>query len=121
MKIVGNNRKRLYAWVKMIYEEMVGSQFKFKKGEKGKIKEIFTHFSEALDVRDEEKFDYVLEYFTSYMWEKTSEWLNWDKRSRNNYIGFMLQPENIEVYVAGKKQKNESEIAGTQTEEDWDF
>lgn len=123
MRLKGKKRQLVYKWFKFIFEKEVGKEFKFQTGEKKRVRQIFTHVAEQMGIRDENKFDEVLDYFQDYVFDKTEDWLKWDKASRNNYVGFMDKPDEIAIYVKGKQkqQQAETKIAGTESEEEWDF
>jgi hypothetical protein len=123
MKLVGDNRKLVYAWFSHIYEQAVGSSFDFQSGEKERVRKIFTYISEAMGIRDTERFDEVKECYKEYLEQKTDEWLEWDKCSRNNYIGFLLKPEEISIFVTSyqKKDENQVGIAGTESQDEWGY
>lgn len=123
MRLKGKKRQLVYKWFKFLFESEVGTEFKFETGEKKRVRQIFTHVAEQMGIRDEERFDEVLDCFQEYVSGKRDEWLKWDKATRNNYIGFMDKPEEIAIFVSGreKKKQQETSIAGTESEDDWDF
>lgn len=126
MRVKGDNLKSLYRTFSDIYRSRVGSSFKWKSGEKGRVKKLFTYCSEAMGLRDEKDFKAALKMLASYLEQKSDEWLQWDHRSRGNYIGFLSKKEEIEVFVSGELSEGpefskELQIAGTATDDEWDF
>jgi putative lipoic acid-binding regulatory protein len=127
--LTGKNLKKLYATFSSIYKAGVGRSFKFKRGEKGRVKNIFTYTSEAMGIRDSTRFDEVLEMVAKYVTDKTKEWLKWNHRSRNNYLGFLEKRDEIEIFVRREQVGNELnenvaedlQIAGRDSGEQWDF
>jgi hypothetical protein len=103
--------------------------FKFKRGEKGRVKNMFTYTSEAMGIRDASRFDEVLDMMMKYVTEKTKEWLKWDSKRRSNYLGFLEKQDEIEIFVRGEQITEGAdtsaadglEIAGRSDEASWDF
>lgn len=123
MRLKGSNLKSVYSVISKTYEDKVGTPLKFKSGEKGRAKNIFTYVSEAMGIRDDERFEEVLDMFIKYVEAKTKEWLGWRARSRRNWFGFLENSEEIEVFVAGKlstPSQPDKNIAGTGGAEEWD-
>lgn len=120
----GKKLKVVYNTVKKVYYKNVKKNFKFKKGEKSRIKDVFTHIKEALKENEENtSFKNVLDFFEDYLDSKTKSWLAWDKKSRFNYIGFLLREEDIYVFIKGETIDDDEDLdmAGYNDSESWDF
>lgn len=122
----GKNLKKVYAAIKKQYRSQVGRSFRFKKGEKKRVKDIFTHVREALGNKKEQEFSEVFKCFYLYVKKQTQRWISWDKASRLNYIGFLDRPDDVYTFVAAFKKKfrsssEEKEIAGTKKQDAWEF
>lgn len=125
MRLRGNNLNKLYSTICSVYEDHV-RRFDFKSGEKGRVKQIFTKFSEEMGIRDEDRFDEVLDLFEDYVVAQTKNWLSWNKRSRSNYLGFLDQSDEMAVFIAGQKEQESkgndaSEVVGQQHPDEWEF
>lgn len=126
MRLETENRKKVYDAFIEVFEAATGTAFKWQKGEKGRVKQIFIRVAESMGVRDEEDFPRVLTVYRKYLIHAAEKWLCWDKRDRNNYVGFLDKKDNIAIFVsgdkAGKKFKGQSnDIAGTKDADEWDF
>lgn len=125
MVLQGDNLKSVYMEFQSSFHRATDLEFKFKKGEKTRVKRIFTLVSESMGVRDPEDIAKVLNTFGRYI-EKTSlDWLLWNKSCRQNYFGFVDNKENIKLFVKGltttaPKTVNE-EIVKTRTNDQWDW
>jgi hypothetical protein len=123
MKLETENRKKVYDYFLDVYHAATGSRFVWKQGEKGRVKKIFTTISEAMGKRDEEDFTLVLKCYKEYLLFSAEKWLAWDKRDRLNYIGFLFNKDNINIYVVGRDKKNSKalNIVGTRGKNEWEF
>jgi len=121
LQLKGENLKKVYKTFVKQYSDI--GTFVWKKGEKGKVKNLFTLLAESFKIREEEKMGDALSLFEDYVFKHTKKWVLWDKASRDNYIGFLLNKENINVYKASKTTTKEQEtgIAGTNDNDEWDF
>lgn len=124
----GKNLQKLYKKFTETYHSVVGGKFEFKRGEKGRVKNLFTYTAESMGIRDEARFDEVLDMLAKYVEQKTKEWLKWRHRSRKNYLGFMEKKDEIEIFVRGEQigdEANENaaenlQIAGRDSGEQWE-
>lgn len=125
----GKRLKKMYKTFRQTYYEHVGATFKFKSGEKGRLKRTFIMVAEAMGIRDKERFEEVLDMFKKYVVKKINQWLKWKHRSRGNLMGFLEKSDEIEIFVRGEQvttleQDNQAEgldIAGTEDDSSWDF
>jgi hypothetical protein len=121
MNLTPENRKIVYDTFIIVYEAASGSKLKWRQGEKGRVKMMFTLVSEAMGIRDEEKFTKVVKMFANYMISAADKWITWDKRDRGNYIGFLLNKENINIFVKGESKLGGKKIVGVKEKNDWEF
>lgn len=119
MKLDRSKRNKIYKGFDHVYKKHVGIPFKFQKGEKGRVVNLFTQFCELSGVRDPDLFDEVYLEFAKYLISKTKEWLSWEHASRVNYIGFLDKPQSMSIFIK-KTDSQETSIAG-QTDEGWSF
>lgn len=120
--LYGENLKKVYGTIKAVYRDKVGTSFSFQSGEKGRVKDIFSHVKEALkDELEEVTFEQVLYFYIDYVKHETEQWLKWDKSRRENYIGFLCRRDDIYTFVKGEiVSEDNNEIAGTQSKEQWE-
>lgn len=122
MKLNPTNRTKMYDLFVKVYNAATGGKFAWKQGEKGRVKVLFTLVAEAMSKRDEEEFGSVLKVFGEYLIFQAEKWLSWAKRDRMNYIGFLTNKDNIQIFVKGLNKPNgKLNIVGTKEKDVWEF
>ena len=125
MILQGKSLQKVYTTLQGAFSDATSLEIKFKKGEKAKVKRIFTLVAESQGIRDVAQIDTVLDTFHEYVAQKTIEWMLWDKRCRQNYFGFIDNKDNINLFVksltfVNPKKVNE-ETVKTKTNDQWEW
>lgn len=121
MRVTGEDRKLVYEVIESVYQIKVGFRWKWKRGEKTRVMQIFTKMCEAFKERDPENLSKMLLHFFDYVENETNAWLKWQKKDRLNYLGFLDNTEKIQIYAQGERQDaDDLDIAGT-TNDHWEF
>lgn len=122
MIVTAENRQDIYLCFAYVYKFRTGLSFKWKRGEKGKVMNIFTRLCESLSMRDNGEFVDALSKFEDYLKRYSLKWLNWKESSRDNYVGFLNNRENIAIFTASSLPSSEGlNIAGVDDNSAWSF
>jgi len=125
MKLVGDNRKIVQNVISELYSELLSINWGWKKGEKQRIASTFVVICDELKFTEEDQFDKALNIFKLYVIKCVKEWVKWDKASRENYVGYICSLNRTKLfsqnYLSKRTQASKTGIAGTQTNDKWDF
>jgi superfamily II DNA or RNA helicase len=120
LDISGDNLKLIYSSFEHPYKQLVG-KWEWKKGYKPRVKQLFVTMTEQMNIRTQDRFDEAIDSFIEYVEQGTKQWLGWDKATPLNYLGFLANKSSVELFAATKVLGNDLDIAGTETNDTWEF
>ena len=123
MRPKGSELTKLYKLTTKPYEDILDLKWDWNKGEKKRVLQSFIQFCEVNKVRDRELLEEMMLEFQNYVQIQAKAWSKWDRADRNNYIGFLARKESIAMYFQKQKEDSASdtEIAGTEDQDEWSF
>jgi len=98
MKVKGEDRQKIYLIVESTFKAFAPDHltFKWKTGQKKRIFDFFRILGVSLGL---EEVQPLHKMFLSYVAFQTVAWLKWDKKTVDNYVGFLCNDQALSNYV----------------------
>jgi len=118
MKITKETRPRIYLILQQAYLQSARTRFVYQKGDKQKIQKMYVLLCDSMKLQDyETELEQSLDGFQEYVNLQTKKWSNWKSASRSNYLGFLLNRDNIASFGMKKTKTQTEEVTGFNSEE----
>lgn len=125
MKLAGENRKTVQNVISDLYSELLQVNWSWNKGEKQRIANTFNVICDELSLTEDHQFDKALKIYKLYVVKCVKDWVKWENASRANYVGYICKLDRTKIfcknYLSKTTQASKTDIAGTKTNDKWDF
>lgn len=120
LEIKGDNLKAIYSTFEAVHKTCVGP-WTWDSGQKPRVKNLFVTLTEAINIRENARFDEALDAFAEYLTKGTKAWLRWPNASPVNYLGFLANQSSVDIFAAKKLIGPDTQIAGTEGDSYWEW